>query len=71
MRFIADLHHFSSPHPMDSGAALIRSPSFTGGGRASQFACIAFSVTSDGDDQRMAKAERRMAFGKVQIIKAA
>jgi hypothetical protein len=71
VRFIADLHHFSSPHPMDSGAALIRSPSFTGGGRPSQFARSAFSVTSACDDHRRAKAERALPYGKVQIIKAA
>jgi hypothetical protein len=71
VRFIADLHHFSSPHPMDSGAALIRSPSFTGGGRPSQFARHAFSVTPACKGHGAAGTDSKKALRQLQMFKAA
>jgi hypothetical protein len=71
VRFIADLHHFSSPHPVESGAALIRSPSFTGGGRPSQFARPDFSVTTAREALGAAGTDSKKAIRPLQMFKAA
>jgi hypothetical protein len=56
---------------MDSGAALIQSPSFTGGGRPSQFARPAFLVTTACEGHGAAGTDSKKAIRQLRILKAA
>jgi hypothetical protein len=71
VRFIAALHHFGSPHPVDSGAILFEARPLRGAGGQVNSSAPLSCGTSARNGPKAQGAARAAAFGMLQIINAA